>query len=71
MAFDLFIMIIKNLYIHCIILGGGWLLHIIYFVFDIKNINMVNLQINKEKAPTFCRGNILATEVKEITNSIK
>lgn len=36
MSFGFFMMIRKNLYIPCAILGGVWLFHIIYFSWGVK-----------------------------------
>ncbi len=36
MAFGFFMMLRKDLYIPCAILGGVWLFHIIYFCFGVK-----------------------------------
>lgn len=36
MAFSFFMMIRKDLYIPCAILGGVWLFHIVYFCFFVK-----------------------------------
>lgn len=38
MSFGLFMMLRKDLYIPCIILGIVWLFHIIYFTFGVKTI---------------------------------
>ncbi|MBQ7925585.1 MAG: YbaN family protein [Lachnospiraceae bacterium] len=38
MGFGLFMMIRKELYIPCTILGGVWLFHIIYFLFGVKTL---------------------------------
>lgn len=37
MSFGFFMMFRKSLYIPCIILGGVWLFHILYFTFGVKN----------------------------------
>lgn len=37
MSFGFFMMIRKDLYIPCAILGGVWLFHILYFCFAVKN----------------------------------
>ncbi len=39
MTFGFTMMMLKALYIPCVILGTVWVLHIIYFVFFVKNIN--------------------------------
>lgn len=36
MGFGFFMMIRKELYIPCAILGGVWLFHILYFIFGVK-----------------------------------
>ena len=36
MAFGFFMMLRKELYIPCSILGGVWLFHILYFIFGVK-----------------------------------
>ena len=36
MGFGFFMMIRKDLYIPCAILGGVWLFHILYFIFGVK-----------------------------------
>ncbi len=36
MAFSCVIMLLKAVYVPCIILGGVWLFHIVYFVFCVK-----------------------------------
>lgn len=38
MGFGFFMMIRKDLYIPCMILGGVWLFHIIYFLFGVKTL---------------------------------
>lgn len=38
MSFGFFMMIRKDLYIPCAILGGVWLFHILYFCFGVKTI---------------------------------
>lgn len=37
MAFGFFMMLRKDLYIPCTILGGVWVFHIVYFLFGVKN----------------------------------
>lgn len=36
MGFGFFMMLRKDLYIPCVILGGVWLFHILYFTFKVK-----------------------------------
>lgn len=38
MSFGFFMMMRKDLYIPCAILGGVWLFHVIYFVFGVKTL---------------------------------
>lgn len=38
MGFGCFMMIRRDLYIPCVILGGVWLFHIIYFLFGVKTL---------------------------------
>lgn len=33
-----FVMMRKDLYIPCVILGGVWLFHVIYFVFGVQTL---------------------------------
>lgn len=44
MAFGFTMMMLKAIYIPCIILGFVWLFHIIYFVFIVKTIKEENLE---------------------------
>ncbi len=37
MGFGFFMMFRKDLYIPCMVLGGVWLFHILYFCFGVKN----------------------------------
>ncbi len=37
MTFGFTVMMLKGLYIPCIILGGVWVIHILYFAFGVKN----------------------------------
>lgn len=39
MAFGFFMMFRKDLFIPCLILGGVWLFHILYFCFGVKTLN--------------------------------
>lgn len=45
MAFGFFMMIRKDLYIPCAILGGVWLFHILYFCFGVKKYEPVESDI--------------------------
>ncbi|MBQ8000871.1 MAG: YbaN family protein [Ruminococcus sp.] len=38
MAFSCVMMLLKAVYIPCVILGGVWLFHIIYFIFFVKTL---------------------------------
>ena len=38
MSFGFFMMMCKDLYIPCAILGGVWVFHILYFVFGVKTL---------------------------------
>lgn len=38
MSFGFIMMITKDLYIPCAILGGVWLFHILYFIFGVKTL---------------------------------
>ena len=38
MGFGFFMMMRKDLYIPCMILGGVWVFHILYFIFGVKTI---------------------------------
>lgn len=41
MAFGFFMMMRKDLFLPCAILGGVWIFHIIYFVFGVKTIRVM------------------------------
>lgn len=38
MSFSCMLMLLKAVYIPCIILGGVWLFHIVYFIFCVKTL---------------------------------
>lgn len=38
MGFGFFMMLRKDLYIPCMILGGVWVFHILYFIFGVKTL---------------------------------
>lgn len=44
MGFGFFMMMRKDLYIPCAILGGVWLFHIVYFVCGVKTIRVAETQ---------------------------
>lgn len=44
MGFGFFMMMRKDLYVPCAILGGVWLFHIVYFVFGVKTLRMPEAQ---------------------------
>ncbi len=50
MAFSFAMMIRKDLYIPCAILGGVWLFHIIYFCFGVKNSAKLKTEDNRKIA---------------------
>ena len=48
MAFGFTIMMLKALYILCIILGCVWIFHIIYFIFGIKTLKEEATEISEQ-----------------------
>lgn len=48
MAFGFTIMMLKALYIPCIILGCVWIFHIIYFIFGIKTLKEEATEISEQ-----------------------
>lgn len=40
MSFGFVMMMLKELYVPCVILGGVWVFHILYFVFGVKTLVM-------------------------------
>lgn len=47
-AFGFTIMMLKALYIPCIILGFVWIFHIIYFIFGIKTLKEEATEISEQ-----------------------
>ena len=47
MGFGFFMMIRKDLYIPCGILGGVWVFHILYFIFGVKTLKELQISVSK------------------------